>query len=225
MPQACGIRFYKSAVVVIHMLDTVFTIGHSTHPLERFIALLFQHGITAICDVRSKPYSRVNPQFNREALEKALLAKGIEYRFLGKELGARSDDPNCYHGGKVHYGRLAETEPFKHGLKRVLRGLKDNFRIALMCAEKEPLDCHRTILVARHLARLGVLVAHIHGDGRLESHDAALSRLARMLNLPEEDMFRSREELLADAYNRQEERIAYEVAEPVRSTTWKGVAG
>ena len=115
MPQACGIRFYKSAVVVIHMLDTVFTIGHSTHPLERFIALLFQHGITAICDVRSKPYSRVNPQFNREALEKALLAKGIEYRFLGKELGARSDDPNCYHGGKVHYGRLAHNSRLAKG--------------------------------------------------------------------------------------------------------------
>ena len=225
MPQACGIGFHKSAVVIVHMLDTVFTIGHSTHPLERFISLLCQHGITAICDVRSKPYSRMNPQFNREDLEKALLAKGIEYRFLGKELGARSDDPNCYLGGKVQYGRLAETEPFKHGLKRVLRGLKDNFRIALMCAEKEPLECHRTILVARHLVHLDVPVTHIHGDGRLESHDAALSRLARMLNLPEEDMFHSREELLTDAYNRQEERIAYEVAEPVRSTAWKGAAG
>ena len=207
------------------MQDTVFTIGHSTHPLERFISLLCQHGITAICDVRSKPYSRMNPQFNREEFEKALLAKGIEYRFLGKELGARSDDPNCYVGGKVQYGRLAETELFKYGLKRVLRGMKDNFRLALMCAEKEPLECHRTILVARHLAAIGVSVAHIHGDGHLESHDALLSRLARLLNLPEEDMFRSREELLADAYHRQEERIAYEVAEPVRSTTWKGAAG
>ena len=77
------------------MGDTVFTIGHSTHPQERFIALLRQHGITALCDVRSKPYSRMNPQFNREELEEALLAHGIAYRFLGEELGARSDDPHC----------------------------------------------------------------------------------------------------------------------------------
>jgi len=206
------------------MQDTVFTIGHSTHPQERFIALLRQHGITALCDVRSKPYSRMNPQFNREDLEQALLEQGIQYRFFGKELGARSDDPHCYEGGKVQYDRLAETDLFKHGLKRVLRGMKDGFRIALMCAEKEPLECHRTILVARHLAALGVPVAHILADGRLESHDAALSRLARMVNLPEHDMFHSREELLADAYRRQGERIAYEVAEPA-DTTMKGAAG
>ena len=125
----------------------------------------------------------------------------------------------------MQYGRLAETDLFKHGLKRVLRGMKDGFQVALMCAEKEPLECHRTILVARHLAALGVPVAHIHADGRLENHDSALSRLARLLNLPEYDMFHSREELLDDAYRRQAERIAYEAAEPGDSTTLKGAAG
>jgi len=204
MPQACGGDFQQSAIVSVIMRHSIFTIGHSTHPQERFIALLRQHGVTALCDVRSKPYSRVNPQFNREELEKALLAHGIAYRFLGKELGARSDDPNCYEGGKVRYSRLAETGLFKLGIKRVLRGMKDDFRIALMCAEKEPLDCHRTILVARHLAALGVAIEHIHADGHIESHADALSRLARILNLAEEDMFHSREELLSDAYHRQE---------------------
>jgi uncharacterized protein (DUF488 family) len=203
------------------MPDTIFTIGHSTHPQEYFIGLLSQHGITALCDVRSKPYSRINPQFNREVLEQALAAHGIAYRFLGKELGARSDDPTCYEAGKVQYTRLAEGDLFKQGIKRVIRGLKENFRIALMCAEKEPLECHRTILVARHLAALGLNVEHILADGRLESHAAALSRLARMHNLPEEDMFRSREDLLAEAYSRQEERIAYDTSQtetvPTRS--------
>ncbi len=193
------------------MQDTLFTIGHSTHPQERFICLLRQHGITALCDVRSMPYSRMNPQFNREELEKALLAQGFEYRFLGKELGARSDDPRCYEAGKVQYDRLAETTPFKYGLKRILKGAKEGFRIALMCAEKEPLECHRTILVARHLVALGIDVAHIHADGCLEPHDVALSRLARMLNLPEHDMFHTREELLANVYRKQGDRIAYEV--------------
>jgi uncharacterized protein (DUF488 family) len=225
VPQACGRDFQQSAIVSETMQDTVFTIGHSTHPQERFIALLRQHGITALCDVRSKPYSRMNPQFNREELEVALQAHGIAYRFLGKELGARSDDPNCYESGRVQYSRLAETNLFKYDLKRVLRGMKEDFRIALMCAEKEPLECHRTILVARHLAECGVAVAHIHADGRLESHDAALSRLARMVNLPDDDMFHSREELLADAYRRQEERIAYEVAEPADRTPVKSTTG
>jgi uncharacterized protein (DUF488 family) len=209
------------------MQQTVFTIGHSTHTQEYFISLLLLHGITALGDVRSKPYSRFNPQFNREDLEQTLLANGIAYRFFGKELGARSDDPACYEGGKVQYDRLAQTELFKHGLKRVRSGMKQNFRLALMCAEKEPLECHRTILVARHLVALGLDVEHIHADGRLESHAAVLSRLTRMHNLPEEDMFRSRDELLAEAYRRQQERIAYETvaADAVNGTTVKGAVG
>jgi len=191
--------------------NLVFTIGHSTHPERTFLGLLREHGITAVCDVRSKPYSRVNPQFNRDNLETLLEELGITYRFLGKELGARSNDPNCYEGGKVQYGRLAQTDLFKNGLRRVCRGIRDGFRIALMCAEKEPLECHRTILVARHLVALGVQIAHIHADGRIESQDEALHRLIRALHMPEQDMFHSSEELADEAYRRQEERIAYEV--------------
>jgi uncharacterized protein (DUF488 family) len=193
------------------MRGTVFTIGHSTHTQERFIALLREHSITAICDVRSAPYSRVNSQFNREALEQALIAGGIAYRFLGKELGARSDNPECYEKGKVQYDRLAETELFQQGLRRVVSGMKE-YRVALMCAEKEPLECHRTILVARQLAVRGIDIQHIHADGHLESHADALKRLARMLKLPATDMFRSDEELMEDAYARQADRIAYQVA-------------
>jgi uncharacterized protein (DUF488 family) len=222
MPQACRGDHQQTAFLRATMQDTVFTIGHSTHTQERFVDLLRQHGITALCDVRSTPYSRMNPQFNREELEQALPAHGIEYRFLGRELGARSDDPSCYENGKVRYARLAETELFRRGLKRVIRGMREHFRIALMCAEKEPLECHRTILVARHLAALGVVVAHIHADGHLETHAEALSRLARIHNLPEDDMFRSREELLAESYSRQEERIAYD---PSHADAIRGAAG
>ncbi len=192
------------------MENTVFTIGHSTHTQEGFIQLLEGHRITAVCDVRSKPYSRVNPQFNRENLTKALALRGIEYRFLGKELGARSEDPSCYEGDKVRYAKLANTQLFKDGLKRVLRGLKEDFQIALMCAEKEPLDCHRTILIAPQLMALGIAVQHIHADGHLEQHDATSLRLARLLDLHESHMFSSQEELIADAYRLQEERIAYD---------------
>lgn len=186
----------------------VFTIGHSTHSLEAFVALLKQHGVTALADVRSAPFSRFNPQFNREALERSLKAEGIKYVFLGRELGARSDDRSCYESGRVQYARLARTDVFKHGIERVIRGTEEH-RVALMCAEKEPLDCHRTLLVARALDKQGIGVAHILGDGRLEAHGDAMQRLLDVTGLPREDLFRSREELIAQALARQEERVAY----------------
>ena len=83
------------------------------------------------------------------------------------------------------------------------------FRLALMCAEKEPLECHRTILVSRHVEALGIEVQHIHGDGRLERHVEAMERLRLLLKLPERDMFRTYEQIVADAYREQERRVAY----------------
>lgn len=199
------------------MPDTLYTIGHSNHPIERFVALLRQRGTTAVCDVRSKPYSRYNPQFDREELKSSLEANGIAYVFLGRELGARSDDPACYLYGKVQYTKLAQTALFQEGLKRVRDGMK-TYTIALMCAEKEPLECHRTILVSRRLAASGTYIEHIHEDGRLESHEEALVRLAGTLKLREEEfhLFRTREDLFADAYALQEKRIGYDSAAEAR---------
>lgn len=192
------------------MQNTVFTIGHSTHPQDRFIALLREHGITALCDVRSNPFSRTNPQFNLDELKAVLPENGTKYLFLGKELGARSEDPACYEGGQVQYDRLARTELFQRGLARIQEGMSKGFRIVLMCAEKEPLECHRTILVARHLAALGIDVQHIHANGHLESHSDALRRLAQMVDVPEQDILRrSPDELQDDTYRRQEKRVAY----------------
>jgi uncharacterized protein (DUF488 family) len=188
--------------------NKVFTIGHSTHSAEAFIALLRQHGVGAVADVRSSPYSRFNPQFNRDELEGALKATGIHYVFLGRELGARTEDRSCYEQGRVKYGRLASTPLFQSGIDRVQRGA-ERFRIALMCAEREPLECHRTLLVAKALAGRGVPVVHIHADGRLESHEATLDRLLKNADLAEPDMYRTREDLLSQALARQEERIAY----------------
>ncbi len=188
--------------------STVYTIGHSKQTLAEFVALLKKHGVTALADVRSTPYSRFNPQFNKDALERDLKPHGIKYVFLGRELGARSDDPVCYSGGRVQYGRLAQTALFRSGIERVERGAAEH-RIALMCAEKEPLDCHRTLLVSRALDADGVAVSHILADGRLESHGDAMLRLLDMVGLPREDLFRSQDELIAEALARQEDRVAY----------------
>jgi uncharacterized protein (DUF488 family) len=186
----------------------VLTIGHSTHSIDAFISLLRQHGTTALADVRSVPFSRFNPQFNRGAIARSLKTHAIGYAFLGRELGARSGDRACYENGRVRYARLARTESFRKGLDRIMRGAYDH-RIALMCAEKDPLECHRTLLVARALTEHGVNVSHILADGSIEAHGDAMVRLLAVVGLPGEDLFRSTQELIAQALSLQEERIAY----------------
>ncbi|MCY4470903.1 MAG: DUF488 domain-containing protein [Thiotrichales bacterium] len=185
----------------------VLTIGHSTHAIEAFLALLRLHQVTAVADVRSAPYSRFNPQYNREPLTEALEAAGIRYVYLGRELGGRREDPACYEDGRLRYDRVAATTSFKSGLTRVVRGIVKH-RIALMCAEKEPLDCHRALLVSRALDELGIDVAHIHADGHLEPHGDAMERLLDLLNLSREDLYHSRAELIATAVALRSGRLA-----------------
>jgi len=202
--------------------DQLYTVGHSTHPLEKLLALLERHEISAVADVRSHPYSRMNPQFNRDPLKAALKKAGIAYVFLGKELGARSEDRRCYVDGKVQYSLLAKTDLFQEGLARIVQGMTTH-RVALMCAEKDPLTCHRTILVCRHLVAQGVQVQHILEDGGLEGHDEALGRLLVELGLPERDLFRDRAELIEEAYARRGEQIAYTEKEPSVDEPARGV--
>jgi uncharacterized protein (DUF488 family) len=188
---------------------TVYTIGHSTHSINDFISLLSQHAVGAVADVRSSPYSRHTPQFNRETLRDTLRAEGISYVFLGEELGARSTDSSCYRHGKVQYDLLAATPLFQRGLDRVVKGASQ-FRLALMCAERDPLDCHRTILVARRLIERGLTIQHILADGTLETQEKAVERLLRRLQLPPSDLLRSKEETVREAYKKQGAAIAYE---------------
>ena len=192
----------------------IFTIGHSAHEPARFVDLLAQHRIQAVADVRSMPYSRRHPHFNKKALKESLQANGIAYVFLGKELGARSTDPACYENGRVQFRKLAATGLFRSGIKRVLDGSRQ-MRIALMCAEKDPLNCHRTLLVARELVALGQQVNHILADGEIEIHDAAMNRLCKELGI-REDLLRAPEELENDAYAAQEAKMAYTNVEHVR---------
>ena len=186
----------------------VLTVGHSNHPLETFVSLLQQHGVETLADVRSTPYSRFNPQFNRKSLGAALQAHGIAYRFMGQALGGRPEDRSCYEDGRVRYDRLAGTSLYREGIEQVVEtaGVE---RLALMCAEKEPLDCHRTLLVGRSLAGRGVAVTHILADGTLEPHDDAMDRLLDSANLPRGDLLHSREELIAEALALKEGRITY----------------
>jgi uncharacterized protein (DUF488 family) len=187
----------------------LLTLGHSNHPIERFITLLKDAGATAVADVRSSPFSRFSPQYSRDTLHSALTEAGLAYTFLGKEFGARSSDPACYSNGKVQYSKLAQSVPFKDGIGRVSNGLK-RYRIAFICAEKDPIECHRALLVARAFSDLGKSVAHIHSDGTLESQSDLESRLLKLWKLPEGDMFQSKEIFVEEAYSLQGDRVAYQ---------------
>ena len=186
----------------------VFTIGHSSHTLDEFVALLRRRRVTVVADVRAAPYSRFNPQFKRDSLAAGLGALGLEYVFLGRELGGRSADSADYRDGRIDYDRVRKTERFQRGVERIVRGAERQ-RIALMCAEKEPLACHRTLLVAPALDARSIAVAHILADGSIEPHGATMDRLLDLLRLPREDLFRSRAEIIAEAVVRQAARVGH----------------
>jgi uncharacterized protein (DUF488 family) len=185
----------------------ICTIGHSNHSAVRFIDLLKGAGIDCVADVRSTPFSRRNPQFSQKALAASLKDAGIEYWFLGDALGARPKDPDCWEHGKVSYARIAASAAFQEAIRALIEESRSK-RIALMCAEKEPLECHRTILVGRALAQRDIALAHIHADGRVESHDALEQRL---LHLAKEqvDLLSSRDAALARAYDKRGRQMAF----------------
>ena len=200
-------------------LHPVFTVGHSNHSPHVFLALLRKHYVDEVVDVRSLPSSRYTPQFNHDILNGALDQAGIGYVFLGGELGGRPMDRSCYDvDGRLNYDRLANTDLFYDGIRRIVRAA-DERRVAVMCSEKEPLDCHRTLLIAKVLEERGVAVEHILADGSVEKNDATMDRLIDIFKLPHHgDMFRSRTEVIADALTRQARKVAYVVEQPLPSS-------
>ena len=143
----------------------LWSIGHSTHTLDRFMGLVDQHGIEVVADVRSSPFSRFNPQFNRRVVERALEDAGKQYLFLGEELGGRPDGEQFYDfGGHVLYGRLAKSPLFESGLV-MLTNKAEQSRVAIMCSEDAPADCHRFLLITRVIHDWDIGVTHIRGDG------------------------------------------------------------
>ena len=188
------------------MPDQLFTIGHSTHFTGDFVGMLKQKSIEVVCDVRSHPYSKYNPQYNKETIAGELKDNNIRYIFLGKELGARNDNPDCYANDKVQFQKLIHEPLFQQGLDRLRQGMR-KYSIALMCAEKDPLTCHRTILVTRQLRR-EVVVSHILADGGIESNAEAEKRLMNMLNI-HPDLARNENQCIEEAYDLQGQKIAY----------------
>lgn len=204
-------------------MNTLFTIGHSNHELPRLVELQRQHRVDVVADVRSQPYSARLPQFNKELLERGLEEMGLQYVFLGRELGARRDEMECYLEGQARYDLVAKTIAFANGLQRVRKGL-EKYSVALLCAEKDPLTCHRTILVCRHLRGFGFPIQHIHEDGHLESHENAEERLLEITGDAEPFLFSMRQEQIERAYDRQGLKIAFRQDAPDPESQFQPIA-
>ena len=187
----------------------IFTIGHSNHPIGRFITLLADAGVTAVADVRSAPVSRFSPQFNRKDLSASLGEHGIAYTFLGDKLGGRPQQPEMFTGGVADYEKMAATESFRVGLNRLIDGAR-RYRTAAMCSEADPLHCHRCLLVARALTERSLPVAHILASGDTVTHAEIEARLLDLAHLSEAGLLLgSRDERLAEAYRARGRKIAY----------------
>jgi uncharacterized protein (DUF488 family) len=193
-------------------MKELFTIGHSNHSLDHFLELLLAYQVSAIVDVRSSPYSKYSPHFNKDLIESALRDADIDYVFLGRELGAHRSEDGCYIDGQAKYDRIAQLPTFRRGLERVLQGV-EHYRVALMCSESDPISCHRTILVCRELKRTcpDLKMTHILGDGTGERQEMSEKRLMNLHKLQPELFgdLTSMSGLIEKAYDLQAEKIAY----------------
>jgi uncharacterized protein (DUF488 family) len=140
----------------------IYTIGHSSHERATFLSLLTRHGVNMLIDVRSHPVSRYMPQFSKDVLEKSLQSWGVAYLFLGRELG-----------GRRSISGIEDAVSFARGMERIMEAWRQDYRLALFCAEEDPRRCHRAGRIAPALLARGALVTHIRGDGRLEPHTPA----------------------------------------------------
>jgi uncharacterized protein (DUF488 family) len=190
----------------------LFSIGHSNIPAERFLVLLQSAGVDAVADVRSVPQSRFCPWFSQRPLAASLTAAGIGYTAMGDALGGRPRHHRLYRDRVADYEAMAIEPDYVAGLERLL-DIAARSRICLMCAEREPLDCHRCLLVARSLAERGIAVGHILHDGAIEPHATTEIRL---LALDQEavphacDLFASgQHDRLAAAYRRRARTVAF----------------
>lgn len=204
---------------IMKMINTVYTVGYSGYhqDVKRFVSDLRAHGIGVVVDVRTSPYSKYAPEYNREDLQLTLKANGLKYVFMGDELGARPSDRSCYSNGAVDYDKIIAAPFFQHGLDRIQEGIAKGLAITLLCAEKDPINCHRNVLVAHALSKRGVEIKHLIqlADGEpavAEDREDTESRLFEECDQGDSrqiDLFMSRDEILEKVYRIRFAKIAY----------------
>ena len=193
----------------------IYTVGHSTHSVEYFIELLQEYAINCIVDVRSIPASSYNPQFNKAALSFLLKKHHIIYLHFPEEFGARHNDPNLLdEDGKVDFEKVRQSDNFKQGVDRLKKGLEKGYKIALMCSEAEPFDCHRFAMISTYLDQIGFEVKHILKDKSVKSNIQLENQLLKKYDkkIPKPNIFEPEitiESQLAFAYKLRNKEIAY----------------
>ncbi len=156
----------------------VYSIGYGNRNPTETIQLVLQAGCAFLIDVRSSPYSKYSPQYNREEFEKACHGAGLKYVFMGDHLGGRPHSPDCYDAdGKVNYQKVECDHKFLAGVARVELAISKGIQVAVMCSELRPEECHRTKLIGKVLTERSHVVHHVDADGTLISHDKVLLRL------------------------------------------------
>ncbi|MES1249109.1 MAG: DUF488 domain-containing protein [Chitinophaga rupis] len=150
----------------------IFTIGHGTRPIRELLDLLRKYDIDYLADVRTQPYSKFNPQYNRESLYRSLHQQNIRYVYLGDALGGRPHDPSCHDiTGRVDYNLIRQQEFFKKGIQRLRSAHQQELKLALLCSERKPELCHRSKLIGRTLCEENIPVLHIDENGDLKSQN------------------------------------------------------
>jgi uncharacterized protein (DUF488 family) len=147
------------------MSSTIFTIGYGNRSIQTFIHLLKKYEIEILIDIRTSPFSRFNPDYRIQKFEVHLIKNEIRYLFLGKELGGKPTDLSCYINQQIDYDSIKTKQFFRDGIEEVKALYAAGFRVAMMCAEQSPLDCHRKWLVGDYLESTGLPVCHIDKTG------------------------------------------------------------
>ncbi|MCM1307362.1 MAG: DUF488 domain-containing protein [Butyrivibrio sp.] len=204
------------------MDNILYTIGHSQHKIEEFAKMLKAYKINYVLDVRSTPYSQFAPVYNMESIKNCLKKFSIQYVFMGKNFGARQKEDSLYcKEGYLDFEKVRNSINFRNGVNNVLKGISEGNRIVLMCTEKDPIECHRAIMVAKAFSESGINVEHIMSDGTLQSHADLNKRLLDMyfpnrnqISLFTEDNL-SEDECLTLAYQYQNKKIGYRKQESI----------
>ena len=193
----------------------LFTVGHSSLDFPQFVKLLRDSNIELLIDVRSRPHSSRFPQFSQPGFEKLLGDERIFYLSLGEELGGRPDDADAYRpDGRVDYRKRRKSYAFGAGIERILAEIARRI-CALMCAEEDPIECHRFLMICPELVRSGIRPLHIRKSSRIETQQTAENRLLEAHGrggVASNTLFPDlRAEALEEAYELQAGKFAYRV--------------
>lgn len=198
----------------------IFTVGHSQHNIDYFISMLHTYEINYLIDVRSMPFSKYATEYNKEIVKVSLAESNIKYVFMGENFGARPKNKDLYSAkGYLDFSKMKKSNKFLEGIDSLIKGIDQGNRIALMCTEKEPIECHRAILVANAFFEKGIEVEHILADNTVQTH-RELNKQLLDIHFPDryqislfENENLTEKEFLNKAYEIQNEKIGYQTEE------------